>query len=350
MPGPRRSASAGTGLGLPDGLLPSHGDYDQASRRASAPWHSPRPAGMSASTRWRTSTWERVPAHGDYRRAIDCLGQTVERPRRTAAPRALRAAVLPAVPCPCPAGLCHAELGAFAEGSALGDEGLRIAEAVAHPESLMWASCGTGLLYLRQGDLRRALPRARTGHGHLSGRGLPGLFPLDGGGPGGGLHPGWARRGGPAAAHAGAGQATATERVNPQPSVVSAWGRRRCWRPTWRRRTRSPSARSRWLVQHQERGHEAYALRLLGEIAAQRDSSGGRAGRSPLPPSPRPGRGAGHAPAPGPLPPGPGHAVCHDRPAGAGPRRASTAIEMYRAMEMTFWLPETEAALAQVEA
>ena len=28
----------------------------------------------------------------------------------------------------------------------------------------------------------------------------------------------------------------------------------------------------------------------------------------------------------------------------------STAIEMYRAMEMTFWLPQTEAALAQVEA
>jgi hypothetical protein len=28
---------------------------------------------------------------------------------------------------------------------------------------------------------------------------------------------------------------------------------------------------------------------------------------------------------------------------------ASTAIEMYRDMEMTFWLPETEAALADVE-
>jgi hypothetical protein len=27
----------------------------------------------------------------------------------------------------------------------------------------------------------------------------------------------------------------------------------------------------------------------------------------------------------------------------------STAIEMYRVMEMTFWLPQTEAALAQVE-
>jgi hypothetical protein len=28
----------------------------------------------------------------------------------------------------------------------------------------------------------------------------------------------------------------------------------------------------------------------------------------------------------------------------------STAIEMYQTMEMTFWLPETEAALAQVDA
>ena len=28
---------------------------------------------------------------------------------------------------------------------------------------------------------------------------------------------------------------------------------------------------------------------------------------------------------------------------------SSTAIAMYRAMEMTFWLPQTEAALAQME-
>src|SRR5262249_41884261 len=46
-----------------------------------------------------------------------------------------------------------------------------------------------------------------------------------------------------------------------------------------------------------------------------------RTGRSPLPTGPGPGRGAGHAPAPGPLPPGPRHAVCHHRPARAGPRR-----------------------------
>jgi hypothetical protein len=27
----------------------------------------------------------------------------------------------------------------------------------------------------------------------------------------------------------------------------------------------------------------------------------------------------------------------------------STAMEMYKSMDMTFWLPQTEAALAQVE-
>ena len=65
---------------------------------------------------------------------------------------------LPAVHSRAYLALCHAELGMFAEGRTLGDEGLRIAEAVAHPASLMDASWGAGLLALRQGDLPRALP------------------------------------------------------------------------------------------------------------------------------------------------------------------------------------------------
>jgi hypothetical protein len=35
---------------------------------------------------------------------------------------------------------------------------MQIAEAVAHPSSLMWASFGIGLLALRQGDVPKALP------------------------------------------------------------------------------------------------------------------------------------------------------------------------------------------------
>jgi hypothetical protein len=51
----------------------------------------------------------------------------------------------------------HVELGMFAEGRVLGEEGLRIGEAVGQPGSLMVAYWGIGLLFLRQGDLPRAL-------------------------------------------------------------------------------------------------------------------------------------------------------------------------------------------------
>jgi hypothetical protein len=50
-------------------------------------------------------------------------------------------------------------LGIFTEGRAHGEEGIRIAEAVEHPGSLMFVSWGVGMLSLRQGDLPRALPR-----------------------------------------------------------------------------------------------------------------------------------------------------------------------------------------------
>src|SRR5262249_59031494 len=102
--------------------------------------------------------------------------------------------------------------------------------------------------------------------------------------------------------------------------------------------------------EHQERGNEAYALRLLGEIAAHR------------------------------APPDVDEAAAHYRQAltlaeelGMRPLQAhchrglgtlyaktgqqeqaraalSTAMEMYRGMEMTLWLPETEAVLAPVVA
>src|SRR5207302_3333264 len=72
---------------------------------------------------------------------------------------------------------CPAELGTFAEGTALGSEGLRIAEAVAQPGSLMAASWGIGLLFLRQGDLHRALPLLERAVGICQDTDLPVYFP-----------------------------------------------------------------------------------------------------------------------------------------------------------------------------
>jgi len=101
--------------------------------------------------------------------------------------------------------------------------------------------------------------------------------------------------------------------------------------------------------ERQERGHQAYALRLLGEIAVHRDppdadqasvhyrqalALANELGMRPL------------------------QANCH---LGLGTLYAkigrseqahielTTAIDLYRAMEMTFWLPQVEAALARVE-
>ena len=84
---------------------------------------------------------------------------------------------LPAVASRAWLAVCHAELGRFAEGRALGEEGLQIAKAVAHPGSLMHASWGIGVLFLRQGDLPRALPRLERAVRICQDADLPLFFP-----------------------------------------------------------------------------------------------------------------------------------------------------------------------------
>jgi tetratricopeptide (TPR) repeat protein len=98
-----------------------------------------------------------------------------------------------------------------------------------------------------------------------------------------------------------------------------------------------------------QQNHEAYALRLYGEIAAQ---------RTPLEVEPATAAYQQAITLADELGMRPLQAHCHR---GLGTLYATigqceqarialaTALEMYRAMEMIFWLPETEAALAQVE-
>ena len=58
---------------------------------------------------------------------------------------------------------CHAERGTFTQGLALAEEGLRIAESVPHPFSLIEACHSMSMLYLRQGDVQRTLPVLERG-------------------------------------------------------------------------------------------------------------------------------------------------------------------------------------------
>ncbi len=104
-------------------------------------------------------------AQGHYRRAIECLGQTVAALGPERQYQRFGQANLPAVQSRAFLAACHAELGMFTEGNALGEEALQIAEAARHPSSLMWADYGLGLLALRQGHLPRAVARLEQAMG-----------------------------------------------------------------------------------------------------------------------------------------------------------------------------------------
>jgi tetratricopeptide (TPR) repeat protein len=99
----------------------------------------------------------------------------------------------------------------------------------------------------------------------------------------------------------------------------------------------------------QEQGHQAYALRLVGEIAAHRDPPEVEQAEAHSRRALALAEELGMRPL---------QAHCHlglgklfmkiGRRDDACPE-LSTAIDLYQAMEMTFWLPQVEEALAQVE-
>jgi tetratricopeptide (TPR) repeat protein len=287
-------------------------------------------------------------AQGNYHRAIDCLGQTVEALDGARRRERFGQVFLPTVQSHAWLAWCHAELGTFAEGRILGEEGLRIAEAVAHPASLMMASWGIGLLGFRQGDLPRALPRLEQAMSICQDADLPFWFP-------------WMA---PAlgAAYALGGriadavplltqaieQATVMEMIVMQALCHLSLGEAQL--QAGRLEEAQALAERALALAHerQERGHQAYVVRLLGEIAARSEP-------------PEHERAEGHYQQALALAEELGMrplvAHCH---LGLGTLYAklgrweqaraelSAAIELYRTMDMTLWLPQAEATLAQV--
>jgi tetratricopeptide (TPR) repeat protein len=285
---------------------------------------------------------------GDYRRAIDCFRQTVTSLDGARRHERFGQPVLPTVNSCAWLAQCHAELGLFAEGRALGDEGLQIAEAVVHPGSLMFASWGIGLLSLYQGELHRALPLLERAVCICHEADFPALFP-------------WI------AAALGAAYTLSGRVADAVPLLTQALEQTIATGMVGYQALCSLSLGEAHLLAghledahalaeralaltraHQERGHEAYALRLLGDIAARRTPPEGEAAGTFY----RQALALAEALGMRPL-----QAHCHR---GLGTLYATTGQEeqaraalsmaraMYCGMDMTFWLPQTEAALAQV--
>jgi tetratricopeptide (TPR) repeat protein len=288
-------------------------------------------------------------AQGEYRRAIDAFRETVASLEGAQRRERFGQIIMPAVHSCAMVAWCHAELGTFTEGRAPGDEGLRMAEGVDHPASLMVASWGVGLLALRQGDLPRALPRLERAMGICQEADLPVYFPWMAGALG-------------AAYTLGGRVADAvpllTQAMAQTMATAMAGDQTLCSLPLGGAhlvagRLEAAQALAEHTLAltraHQQRGTQAYALRLLGEIATHRTPPDGDAAVAHY----RQALALAEALGMRPL-----QAHCH---LGLGTlyvkigsrqqahTELSAAIALYRTMDMTFWLPQAEAALAQVE-
>jgi class 3 adenylate cyclase/tetratricopeptide (TPR) repeat protein len=287
--------------------------------------------------------------HGDYRQAMDAFRRTMAEPEGEQHYERFGQNVPPTVFSRTFLCLCLAEMGAFAESRAVGEAGQRMAEAINHPGSLVSAYRSVGQLYLCQGDLPQALPVLERAAGLCEDAELPFHFSL--------LAPTLG------AAYVLCGrvdeairllarvleQTALSGRRNVQAPLLSSLGEAHL-RADRLEEARTFATRA---LEHartyQARGHEAYSLHLLGDIAAhghppeveeveasyrQALALAEELGMRPLQAHCHRGLGTLYA-----------ATGQHEQARTA----LATAIEMYRSMDMTFWLPQTEAVLAQVE-
>jgi tetratricopeptide (TPR) repeat protein len=282
---------------------------------------------------------------GNYRRAIDSAMASLDKTRRH---ERFGMVFLPAVTSYVRLATCHAELGRFAEGRTFGEEALQIAEEVGHPASLMRAYQGLGLPALRQGDLPRALPLLERAIGICQDLDLTARLPE-------------------MAAALGAAytldgriadalslltqtleQTTAIEIIFIQVLCRLSLGEAQMLAGRLEEAQALAEHALGLARTHQERGHQAYALRLLGDMAVRRAPQESALAEAYDRQALALAEDLGMRPL---------QAHCH---LGLGNlytdigRRAeahaelSAAFDLYRAMDMTFWLPQAEVALAQL--
>ena len=282
---------------------------------------------------------------GNYRRAMDVLRWNVASLKGDLMQERFGMTGLPAVLSRVYLSWALAELGVFAEGVAKAEEGVRIAETADHPFSLIWACAGIGLLYLRIGDFHRGIPILERGLEVCQVWHIVSLVPMVASTLG--------------EAYALAGRITEALPLLDEALPKGARGRQAL--PFARLseayllvgRTKDAFEWAQRALdscrEFKQRGGEAWTLRLLGDVVARRAPPESALAEAYYQQALALAEELGMRPL---------LAHCH-RGLGTlytatGQREQArvalnTAIEMYRVMDMTFWLPETETALAQVE-
>ena len=230
----------------------------------------------------------------------------------------------------------------------IGDEGLQIAEAVDHPMNLMFALWGIGLLALRQGDLSRAVPLLERAVRLCQDADRPACFPLMAAALG--------------ATYTLAGriadavllltqaleQTMATAVVVNQVLCSLTLGEAQLLAGHLEEAHALVEGALALARAHQERGNEAYALYLLGETAVRRQPPERALAEAYYQQARVLAEELGMRPLQAHCHRGLGTLSAQEGQREQARAALSTAIEMYRTMDMTFWLPQAEATLAQV--
>jgi tetratricopeptide (TPR) repeat protein len=286
-------------------------------------------------------------ALGDYRRAVDCFRRNVASLTGDLIHERFGMTGLPAVMARTMSVSCLADLGAFDEGAMRGEEAVRMAEALDHPFSLTQAYFAFGSLYLRKGDLSKAIPVLERGLGLCQVANIRTWFPT-------------------VAATLGYAYTLAGRIAEALPLLQQVAGQ-----DTSRGIS---AAHARWtaylgeaylLVGHmgeaytlaegalafardlKARGNEAYALWLLGEIHAHQDPLAVEAAEAAYRQALALAEELGMRPLLAPCHLGLGTLYTEVGRLAQARAALSTAVELFRAMDMTFWLPRAEATLAQ---
>ena len=289
---------------------------------------------------------------GNYLEAIEVLGRGMRQIGAESKHERFGTAAVLSVICRSHLVQCLAATGNFADGIFYGDESIHIAEEAAHPVSLIYAHCSLGVLYLLQGQLDKAIAALARSLELCHTANVPVYLPFV------------ASRLG--AAYTASGRVTEGLNYLEQGVDNSANVGRvgfLALSMTWLAEGYLGAARfadacvcaekaldlSR---AHKERGHEALALKLLGDIACQRACSNKSShDRGASEKFYRQAVALADSLGMAPL-----RAHCHgalgELYAAAGApeqarRELAAALELYRAMDMRFWLPRYETSLAR---
>jgi class 3 adenylate cyclase/tetratricopeptide (TPR) repeat protein len=243
---------------------------------------------------------------------------------------------------------CLAELGTFTVGLAMAEDGLRIAETINHPFRMIEACFGISMVYLRQGDLQRAIPVLERGIGLCQDWHIPLLWPMMATALGLAYTLDGRVAAGLALVEQGMEQKVARGGLrNLVPMVILLSEAYLLAGRLEETRQRAEQALD-LARQYQLRGNQVWALWLLGEVAARHTSLEVETAAAHYRQALALAEELGMRPLQAHCHLGLGTLYVRQGQQEQACTALSTAITLYRAMEMSFWLPQAEAALAQV--